>query len=313
MLSGLSTLSSLAHDFFYEYEGQTVIYTVLDENAKTCETKKGSGSRSEVYADNNHLSGDLVIPTVAKDGETEYTVISIADYSFAYSPGISVELSTSNYNGLTSITIPSTITSIGEYAFDGCTGLTTVNISDLEAWCKIDFGWMNSNPLNLAHHLFLNGEEIKDLVLPNSVTSIGDRAFSGCTGLTSLSIPNSVTTIGQQAFSLCYNLSSVYYDSEEPKVFESNIFDSATYSSATLYVPEIAIENCKVINPWKNFNNIQAYEFNGIDDVLADFDSELPYEIYNLNGMKVAESTEGLNSGIYILRQGSSVKKIAVK
>ena len=107
---------------------------------------------------------------------------------------------------LTSVTIPNSVKSIGPNAFRNCSGLISVHISDIEAWCRIAF---SNNPLSYAHHLYLNGEEIKDLVIPNSVESIGNSAFSGCSGLTSVTIPNSVTSIGNSAFSGCSGLTSV--------------------------------------------------------------------------------------------------------
>ena len=106
-------------------------------------------------------------------------------------------------SSLTSITIPNSVTSIGGYAFSGCSGLTAVHITDLASWCNISFEDNLSNPLSYAHHLYLNGEEVKDLVIPNSVTSIGEGAFYVCSGLTSITIPNSVTSIGEDAFYGC--------------------------------------------------------------------------------------------------------------
>ena len=111
-------------------------------------------------------------------------------------------------SGLTSVEIPSSVTTFGDYAFDGCSSLTSVHISDLEAWCKVEFG-LNNNPLKYAHHLYMDEEEITDLVIPNSVTSIGQNAFFGCSGLTSVDIPNNVTTIGINAFYNCSGLNSV--------------------------------------------------------------------------------------------------------
>ncbi len=112
-------------------------------------------------------------------------------------------------SGLTSVTIPNSVTSIGYYAFRGCNGLNSVYISNVAAWCKISFGNEYSNPLNYAHHLYLGENEIKDLVIPNGVTSMGNWAFYGCNGLTSVSISNSVTSIGNYAFSECSGLTSV--------------------------------------------------------------------------------------------------------
>ena len=112
-------------------------------------------------------------------------------------------------SSLTSVTIPNSVTSIGGGAFYGCSGLTSVNISDIAAWCNLVFNNMYSNPLFYANHLFMNGEEVKDLVIPNSVTSIGNYTFDTCVGLTSVTIPNSVTSIGERAFAFCMGLTSV--------------------------------------------------------------------------------------------------------
>ena len=125
------------------------------------------------------------------------SVTSIGDYAFQYC------------KALTSVTIGNSVTSIGEYAFEYCFSLTSVNISDIAAWCGISFSGSSSNPLYYAHHLFLNGEEVKDLVIPNSVTSIRWYAFQRCSSLTSVTIGNSVTTIGYSAFSDCSSLTSV--------------------------------------------------------------------------------------------------------
>ncbi len=86
--------------------------------------------------------------------------------------------------------------------FDYCTRLTAVHITDMEAWCKVGLGDKN-NSKPLSYHLYMNGEEIKDFVVPNSITSIGDYTFYGCSGLMSITIPNSVTSIGEYAFAGC--------------------------------------------------------------------------------------------------------------
>ena len=116
----------------------------------------------------------------------------------------------SGCTGLTSVTIGNGVTSIGYQAFYGCKGLTNVYITDIEKWCKI-LGIDNLMDYNTGDKkkLYLNGELITDLVIPNGVTSIGGFAFSCCTDLTSITIPDSVTSIGDNAFKGCTGLSSI--------------------------------------------------------------------------------------------------------
>ena len=110
---------------------------------------------------------------------------------------------------LTSVAFPNSISSINRWAFSGCFGLTRVDITDIAAWCGISFNDFTSNPLEFAHHLYLNGSEITKLIIPNTVTKIGNYAFDECSALTSVTIPNSVTEIGGGAFFDCTGLTSV--------------------------------------------------------------------------------------------------------
>ena len=137
-------------------------------------------------------------------------------------------------SGLTSITIPNSVTFIGDGAFHDCTGLTSVHIHDLDAWCKIDFNNFYSNPLYYAQHLFIDGEETTDLVIPESVTSIGGYAFYGCTGLTNVTIGKSVTSIGGYAFYDCTGLTSVTIPNSVTSIGEEAFYGCSGLTSVTI-------------------------------------------------------------------------------
>ena len=109
---------------------------------------------------------------------------------------------------LESITIPKSVKAIKGFAFYGCVSLYEVKITDLVSWFSISFENC-SNPLSYAHHLCLNGEEVRELVVPKSVKSIGDYAFEGCYDLTSIVFHDGVTSIGVKAFLYCPILSKV--------------------------------------------------------------------------------------------------------
>lgn len=162
----------------------------------------------------------LVIPnTVTVIGKRAFAACtSLTSLSLPSSLTTLGEGALAGCTGLTSIDIPISVNAIGCAAFDGCNNLTSVHISDLEAWFKISFEYdisdeldfeVSTNPLYYAKHLFLNGEEITELSIPDGVTSIGKIAFLGWKSMVSVNIPNSVTTIGTGAFYECDGLTSV--------------------------------------------------------------------------------------------------------
>ena len=138
----------------------------------------------------------------------------------------------SGCTGLTSVTIPSSVTSIGKMAFDNCTNLTAVNISDLDAWCNIDFlgNDSKSNPLSCAHNLYLNGNLITDLSIPSTVSQLKNSTFYGG-NFTSLTIPNTVTSIGVATFYDCAHLTTVTINN---KSIVSKDYSSGSSSGSTI-------------------------------------------------------------------------------
>ena len=151
---------------------------------------------------------DIIIP----NGVTE-----IGDYAFSGCSNFSKvsipdgvtkigDCAFKNCANLRIITIPESVTLMGSGVLDDCDNLHEIHISDLTAWCNIEFSpdWIHN-----GYGLYLDGEKITDLVIPSGIASIGDYAFFYCSGLTNITIPDSVTTIGHSAFSDCSGLTSI--------------------------------------------------------------------------------------------------------
>ena len=110
------------------------------------------------------------------------------------------------------ITIPASMESISAWAFYECKSLLQVHIQDLEAWFGISFGGAYANPMMLAQALYLDGEVVTKVVVPESVTVILPWTFAGCESLTEVHLHENVTEIGQRAFLDCENLTRLVYD-----------------------------------------------------------------------------------------------------
>ena len=186
-------------------------------------------------------------------------------------------------SGLTSVTIPNSVTSIGLGAFSHCSGLTSVTIG-------------------------------------NSVTSIGRTAFGSCSGLTSVTIGNSVESIRYDAFGSCSNLHDVYCYAENVPSTDSDAFVYSPIADATLHVPAASINNYKATAPWSDFGSIVAlpgqYSLTvssvGYATLYLDFNAEIPEGVKAYVAKEVVDSrlkmelVEGVlpaNTGVIIMAE----------
>ena len=106
-------------------------------------------------------------------------------------------------SSLTSVTIPDSVTTIGDYAFYNCSSLDAVHITDLSAWCRIDFTNKESNPLTFVYNLYLNSELVTDLTIPADITVIKDFAFFSGNSIHNINLHNGITSVGLGAFVGC--------------------------------------------------------------------------------------------------------------
>ena len=197
-------------------------------------------------------------------------------------------------SGLTSLTIPSGVTKIGCYALSSCIGLTSLTLP--------------SSVTEIGEHAFLNCRGLTNFTIPSGVTKIGAGAFFCCYGLISLTIPSSVTAIGSQAFNACSELTSIYAYMEKLPETGSNLFLGCDAKNCTVYVPK-GTGDAYFWSSFGYFDKIVEFDAAGIDKVTTSTDVE-EVSRYYLNGQRLVGPTKGLNIVKY---SDGSVKKVAVE
>ena len=198
-------------------------------------------------------------------------------------------------SGLTSLTLPSSVTKIGCYALFICIGLTSLTLP--------------SSVTEIGEHAFLNCRGLTNFTIPSGVTKIGAGAFFCCDGLISLTIPSSVTAIGSQDFKHCSGLTSIYVYMEKLPETGSNLFLGCDEKNCTVYVPKGTGNAYFRSAEFGYFYNIVEFDATGIDKVATSANAK-EVSRYSANGQRLSAPAKGLNIVKY---SDGSVKKVVVQ
>ncbi|WP_294747291.1 leucine-rich repeat domain-containing protein [uncultured Prevotella sp.] len=228
-------MAASAHDIEVPNgDGVTIYYNFTNDSTELEVTFRGDNYIPFEY------TGNVIIPEEVTYMNRIYKVTSIGNWTFYDCGLISITIPNSVTSigenafafcsGLTSVTIPNSVTSIGKKAFYGCFGLTSVTIPN--SITSIGSGVFQScsgltsivipnSVTSISEDAFYGCSGLTSITIPNSITSIGDYAFAHCSGLTSVSIPNSVTSIGRAAFQECFSLASISIPNSVTSIQES--------------------------------------------------------------------------------------------
>ena len=239
-------LASMAYDF--EVDG---IYYKFTGSSSVAVTYKGDDPWS---SDNTaSYSGQITIPSTVNYNNKSYSVTSIGNSAFFYFSGLtsitipegvtSIGDGAFEYSGLTSITIPESVTSIGNDAFGWCSGLTSVTIPDgvtsigsgtFSGCSSLTSITIPERATSIGDNAFQNCSGLTSITIPESVTLIGDWAFSDCSGLTSINIPEGVTSIGYGAFYRCSGLTSITIPEGVTSIGKETFWNCSRLTSITI-------------------------------------------------------------------------------
>lgn len=225
----------------YDQSKITVLAVTGSINDKDIATLASLPNLSVLDIENTDLKE---LPSAAFQGRMKLTSVklpktltTIGDYALYYCTGLTG-----------SLTIPNSVTEIGDQSFSGCSGLASLTIPN--------------SVMEIGMAAFMNCSGLTNVMIPEGVTEIGQEAFSGCTSLTSLTLPSNMIRIATHAFSSCSSLIQIYCKSSTPPELGGAVFYNVPTSCA-LYVPTSCAEVYRTAEKWKNltFKDIIETDF----------------------------------------------------
>lgn len=197
---------------------------------------------------------------------------------------------------LTSIELPSGVTSLGCGAFNGCTNLSSITLP--------------SNVKEIESYTFSGCKSLASVTLPSGVEKVWDFAFGSCESLRSITLPSNLKEIETYTFIGCKDLTSIYAFMEKPCKIQERTFDNETIINATLYVPKGSLLDYWDDNQWKKFMNIEEFDATSIGSLNTNAHDVQEVSRYSDNGQRLNTPAKGLNIVKY---NNGTVKKIMVK
>ena len=306
-----NSVTSIGYDAFYNCDSLTSVtigdsVTTIEKNAFAyCDSLQEFKGKF-ASEDGRSLIMDNTIIAYAKASGVTYTipdsVTTIGNEAFE------------DCDSLTSVNIPDSVTTIGEGAFHGCDSLTSVNIPDSVTTIgnSAFYGCKSLTSVNIPDSVtsigsfaFAYCKSLKSVNIPDSVTTIGKNAFYNCTSLTSVNIPDSVTTIGEWAFDDCKSLTSVTIPNSVTTI------GKGAFSSCTS-LTSVNIPNSVTTIGSFAFEDCTSLTSVNIPDSVTSIGNFAFYECYSLTSVYCKATTPPALDGTYIFDSNDSGRKIYV-
>ena len=288
-----------------EFDDGVLRYRVLDEEEATCEVIGPVASE---------FRGDLIVPQTVSILDREYEVISIAEFAFYEASFLTsvvfpetlqtIGRASFTSSGLQSLEIPQNVTLIGNGAFGFCSSLKSITLPE--------------GIIIVDDFSFYSCDSLESIKLPSSLIWIGNYSFAFCNSLNSIILPESMSGIDPYAFFNCDSLDSITMLADHYVVINRDRF--CDWSVPVLYVKENLIDEYNK-SEWTNYSKkilpipMDDKDSSGVESITVDKDT--PFDIYNLSGMLIRKNAvktdiSGLNSGVYILKQGDASQRIMI-